>query len=181
MKTVIIFFFLTFHVFGQKTCDFNGYIFLEKVKVDSNSTIVYYTDDDRDFIAYYKSCQDSLIKFIFKKRLLNIKGLLAITPNRVILGTPRIEKDTLGKVRYYSIEKNKFLDYPTYTYIINKVKLISTSKKTFMLSIKVGSENFDENFEIYYRSKKALKAYKTVAAKIDNSKITCISFSGTDF
>lgn len=181
MKTIIIFSFLTFHVFGQKKCDISKYTFLEKAKVDSNSTIVYYTDDDRYFIAYYKSNQDSLIKLIFEKHLLNIKGLLTITPNSIILGKPLTEKDSLGKVRYYSIEKDKFLDYPTYTYIISKVKLISITKKTFVLSIKVGSENFDENFEIYYRSKKALKAYKTFADKIDNSKITCISFSGTDF
>jgi hypothetical protein len=180
MKTVIIFILLTFEMLGQKPCNLDKYIFSDNVKVDSNSTLIYYTNDDKYFIAYNKSTKDSSIKYLFDKHILNFKGLLNIASNNVIVGAPLRETDSNGKVTYYSLPHDKFLEYSTNTYVIQKIKSIYTSKNDFILEIKLLSGEFSENFELKFHSIKPTKTYKTFADRINNSTLTCITYKSTD-
>ncbi len=181
MRTIIIVIFLTSKLLGQKPCNLDKYIFLQNVRLDSNQTLYYYTDDDKYYIAYLKNSKDSVIKCVFEKHTLNIKALIDIAPKSVIIGTPLTKKDAAGLVTYYSTPHDKYLDAPTHTYIITDVQITETSKNDFIVKIKVESGTFYENFEIKYKSKKTSKSYKTFTDKIDNSTMTCINFIGTDF
>lgn len=181
MRTIIIVIFLTSKLLGQKPCNLDKYFFLQNVRLDSNQTYYYYTDDDKYFIAVLKSSNDSSINYVFEKHILNLKGLSDITPNSVIIGTPVTTIDVAGKKTYYSTTHDKYIDAPTYTYIIKQVKITDINKKDFEVEIKVESAAYYQNFTIKYQSKKPLKTYKTFADKMDNSTMTCINFSGTDF
>lgn len=181
MRTFIIFIFLTSKLLGQKPCNLDKYTFLQNIRSDSNQTLYYYTNDDKYFIAYLKTTKDSIIKYFFDKHLLNLKGLTDIAPNSVIVGAPSTTVNASGKKTYYSIPHDKYLDAPTYTYIIKEIKIMDTSKKDFEVHVKVESGAFYQNFTIKYQSKNFLKTYKTLADKMDNSTMTCINFSGTDF
>ena len=181
MRTIIIVILLTSKLLGQKPCNLDKYVFLQNVRLDSNQTLYYYTDDDKYFIAYLKNSKDSAIKYVFEKHILNLKGLSDITPKSVIIGAPMTTIDASGKKTYYSTPHDKYIDAPTYTYIIKQVKITDTTKKDFEVEIKVESGAFYQNFTIKYQSKNSSKTYKTFADKMDNSKMTCINFSGTDF
>jgi hypothetical protein len=181
MRTIAILIFLTIKIFGQQSCNLDKYSYSTKAKVDSTATLKYYTDDNKFYIAYKKRSTDSLIKYIFDNRVLNFQALVDIAANSVIVGSPDTNKDETGKIKFYSELDEKYLDTPTYTYIVDKVTLTPTSKKSFVINVKVSSGRFNQNFELKYHSKKPTKKYKTVADKLNNSTLTCIRFAGTDY
>lgn len=177
---IVIFILLTFDIFGQKKCNLDKYVIPTNLKVDSNDIFVYSTNDNTYFVAYYKKTGNNYIKYFFQRHLLDLKSLIDISENAVVVASPQKQIDSLGRITYFSEHENKYTDKLNYTYVINALALKVTSDKTFILEIKFGSGTFHENFEIEFKSKKLIKKLRTFEEKVSESKMTCVRFTGTD-
>jgi hypothetical protein len=179
MKTLIIISILfSLTATSQQNCN------LDKIenlvyKTDSTSKIYYYNNDQTNYIAYYKHNANKIIKTLFDLNFISPKTLLKVTG---YVGKPLTKIDSVAHtVLYYSDPADKYVSFPTNTFVLINAKELSRQKNKFVITIKAESGQFNFNYDLEYTTKELITKKSDINQLLKNAKLTCVKFAGNDF
>jgi hypothetical protein len=145
---------------------------------DSTNKIYYYHTGNSNYIAYYKNNTNRIIKTLFEMYFVSPNTLLKITG---FVGKPLTKIDSLtNTVLYYSDPDDKYISFPTNTYILQDAIEVSRQKNKVNISIKVSSGQFYYNYDLEYTSKAVVSKKADINKILESAKLTCLKFTGND-
>ncbi len=146
---------------------------------DTIDKVIFYYSDNKNYIVIYKNNKSELARELFKLKFISANSLDNITN---ITGAPITKTDSLTlKTTYYSLVDNKYISFIKNIWVLEDAKEISRTKNKFIVSLKVGCGQFNENFDLEYTSNTLIPKNANIIWLLKNSKLTCIMHTGTDF
>ncbi|MFO0356459.1 MAG: hypothetical protein ACK50A_05850 [Sphingobacteriaceae bacterium] len=172
-KTIILIIFCFYFGHGQKNSSTRKSVkyplgYSTTIHIDSNGVFLYYTVDYQNFVTRNIDRKDSIDKAVFDNRILLTDLLNAI--NGHIHSIQKTKTTSSGQIYYYYAPEDKYNPHQIQTCNIKHVTFKKTSRRNFIMTIQVETNQDSEYFEFKYQTKKSLKKYPNLTDKFNNSK-----------